>query len=347
MNRRTLLGSGTLRALAGACLVLLAATVSIAPRIAFAQANPVAKAQQQYDNGDFAEALATVKDALSSGAVSGSEAVAARELMARCQAKTGDVEASKKTFLQILHQDPQYRLDEVRTPPDEVVVFRQALQIFLEEEATQGQRIPASIEFFYGVGSGDNEDFGEYVALGGGDKKFDNKPFFGLGVRFPLKPKWSLNLELQRFRATNEDTVTVPVTFFSGHGTYELTATPLIVSAVYLLRDSGKFRTSVFAGGGPMLNSYASDSFTLLGFVPLKTTDSKVGVYFHGGVEGEYLLHPKLSVTARGVIRYAKASKMFEGSTFTQYATGDPIGDRDLDFSGYGISIGLRGYIGY
>ena len=346
MNRRTLLGSGTLRALAGACLVLLAATVSIAPRIAFAQANPVAKAQQMYDNGDFAEALAAVKEALSSGAVSGSEAVAARELMARCQAKTGDVKASQNTFLQILHQDPQYRIDEVRTPPDEVVVFRQALQIFLEEEAAKGQRIPASIELFYGVGSGANEDFGEYVALGGGDKQFDNKPFFGLGVRFPLAPKWSLNLELQRFRATNEDTITVQVVLFSGHGTYELTATPLIVSAVYLLRDSGKFRTSVFAGGGPMLNSYASDAFYLFPTIPLKTTDSKVGVYLHGGVEAEYLLHPKLSVTAKGVLRYAKAAKMFEGSTFTQYGTGS-IGDRDLGFSGYGISIGLRGYVGY
>lgn len=362
MNRRTLLGSGTLRALVGACLVLFAATVSIAPRIAFAQtkpaaqakpaapANPVAQAQKQYDNGDFADALATVKEALASGAVSGSDAVEARELMARCQAKTGDTQASKNTFMQILRQDPQYRLDEVRTPPDEVVVFRQALQAFLEEEAVQSQRIPASIELFYGFGSGANEDFGEYVALGGGDKQFDNKPFFGLGVRFPIAPKWSLNVELQRFRATNEDTITVPIpgNLFSGHGSYELTATPLVVSAVYLLRDSGKFRTSAFVGGGPMLNSLASDSFYLVFFtmLPLKATDSKVGFYGHAGLEGEYQLHPKLSITARGVLRYAKAPKMFEGSTFTQYTSGS-IGDRDLSFSGYGISIGLRGYIGY
>lgn len=341
MNRRTLLGSGTLRALAGACLVLLAATVSIAPQIAFAQANPVAQAQKMYDNGDFVEALAKVKDALASGAVSGSDAVEARELMARCQAKTGDVEASKKTFLQILHQDPQYRIDEVRTPPDEVVVFRQALQIFLEEQAAKGQRIPASITAFYGIGSGANEDFGEYVAQGGGSKSFDTTPEFGMSVRFPLAPKWSLDLEMVRFRATNEDSVSGPA-----KATYELTATPLVISVVYLVRDSGKLRLNVFAGGGPMLNSYAADKFLYFGSIPLKVTDAKTGIYFAAGGEAEYVLRSRISLTGRLQFRSAKATKMFEGSTFTQYG-GEPIGDRDMDFSGFGLHFGLRGYIGY
>ena len=347
MNRRTLLGSGTLRALAGACLVLLAAAGSIAPRVALAQSGPVAQAQAQYDSGKFPEALTTLQNALASGEVTGSDAIAARALLARCQAKVGDVPAARKSFLQVLRQDPQFRLDEVSTPPDEIVVFREALRTYEAEQAQASQRIPASISGFYGLGSGDNKDFGEYVALGGGDKKFDNKPFFGIGVRFPLAPKWSLDLEMQRFRATNEDTVVVPVSIFSGRGTYELTATPLVVSVVYLVHDGGKFRASVFAGGGPMLNAYAEDKFTFFGFIPLKTTDTKVGTYFHGGVEGEFQLHPKLWVTARVLGRSAKATKMFKGSPFTQYSGTETIGDRDLDFSGYGLTLGLRGYIGY
>lgn len=347
MNRRTLLGSGTLRALAGACLALLATVATISPTVALAQSGPVAQAQAQYDAGKFPEALATLESALSSGAVTGSDAITARQLLGRCQAKVGDVSAARKTFLQVLRQDPQFRLDEVTTPPDEIVVFREALRTFEAEQEQASQRIPASISGFYGLGSGKNTDFGEYVALGGGDKEFDNKPFFGIGVRFPLAPKWSLDLELQRFRAVNEDTVTVPVSFFSGHGSYELTATPLVVSVVYLVHQGGKFRANVFAGGGPMLNCYAEDKFTFFGVIPLKTTDSKVGMYFHGGLEGEYMLHPKLSVTARALGRYAKAPKMFDGVEFTQYSGPETIGGRDLDFSGYGLTLGLRGYIGY
>jgi hypothetical protein len=184
------------------------------------------------------------------------------------------------------------------------------------------------------------------VAYGGGDKNFDSKPEFGISVRFPLAPKWSLDVELQRFRATNEDTVTVPVGAYSGHGTYEITATPMVVNFYYLARESGKLRVSLFAGGGPMLNSYVSDKFLFVGSIPISTTDSKVGTYFHGGIEGEYSLHPKLSLTGRLLGRSAKATKMFEGSTFTQYPTGT-IGDRDISFSGYGVFLGLRGYIGY
>lgn len=343
MIRRMLLGAGAGRAFVAA-LALLVLGAAVAPRDAFAQAAPLAKAQQQYDAGKFADALASVQAALSGGAVTGSDAVAARELLARCQAKTGDTAGAKKTFLQILRQDPQYRLDEVRTPPDEVAVFKQALAAFEAEQATARSRIPASLSAFMGIGSGKNEDFGEYVALGGGSKEFDTNPEFGLGVRFPLAPKWSLDLEMTRFRATNEDSFTVTG---AGKGEYELTATSLAVSLVYLVHDSGKFRASVFAGGGPLLNSYASDKFLFFGSIPIKVTDTKTGTYFHGGLEGEYAVHPKLSVTGRALFRSATATKMFDGSTFSQYTGTGTIGNRDLDFSGYGLALGLRGYIGY
>jgi len=343
MNRRTLLGSGTLRALAGACFVLFVSLVTLAPHVALAQSGPVARAQAQYDSGQFAEALATLESALSSGEVTGSDALAARQLLGRCQAKVGDVPAARRTFLQVLRRDPQFRLDEVTTPPDELVVFREALRMFEEEQALASQRLPASITAFLGIGSGANEDFGEYVALGGGDKEFENKPMFGLGVRFPLAPRWSLDLEMTRFHATNEDTLTVTG---RGKGTYELTATPMVVSVVYTAYSSGKLRASVFAGAGPMLNAYASDKFLYFVGIPLKVTDTKVGTYFHGGLEGEYTLHPKLSLTARALFRSAKATEMFEDLDFTQYSSGT-LGNRDLDFSGYGLSLGLRGYVGY
>lgn len=342
MNRRTLLGSGMLRALAGACLVLLAAVAVLSPRVAFAQAGTVARAQSQYDSGQFADALTTLQNALAAGEVTGSDAIAARQLLARCQAKVGDVPAARKTFLEILRQDPQYRPDPVSTPPDEVAVFWEAFRVFEAEQEQAGLRIPASLAGFYGLGSGANEDMGEYVAQGGGEKEFDNKPFFGIGVRFPIAERWSLDLELQRFRATNEDSVSGPA-----RATYELTATPLVVNIVYLVQGSDKLRVNVFAGGGPMLNAYAADKFLYFGSIALKVTDTKVGTYFHGGVEGEYMLHPKLSVTGRALFRSAKATKMYEGSQFTQYGGTETIGNRDLDFSGYGLTLGLRGYIGY
>jgi hypothetical protein len=329
------------RALAGACLVLLALTVTIAPRVAFAQASPVETAQQQYDAGKFADAVTTLQGALSGGTVTGSDAVAARELLGRCQVKVGDTAGARKTFLQILRQDPQFRMDEIRTPPDEVAVFKAALATSEAEQFQASQRIPASISTFYGVGSGNNKDFGEYVAIGGGDDKFDSKPMFGIGVRFPVASRWSLDLELQRLRATNADSVSGPA-----KATYELTASPMVISVVYLVHDAKKLRVSLFAGGGPMLNSYAADKFLFLGSIALKVTDTKVGTYFHGGVEGEYAVFPKLSLTGRVLFRSAKASKMFKGSTFTQYGSGT-IGDRDLDFTGYGLSLGLRGYVGY
>ena len=54
------------------------------------------------------------------------------------------------------------------------------------------------------------------------DKEFDVDPSFGAAVRFPIKPRWSLEIEMQRFRATNADT-------FPGQqqAKYEITALPL------------------------------------------------------------------------------------------------------------------------
>lgn len=323
---------------------LLALTV--APQVASAEAAALSAAQSFYDSGKFAEAVSGLKEAIAQGKVTGSDIVRARELLGRCQAKAGDTAGARATFLGLLRQDPLYRLDALRTPPDEVDVFRQALRTFEAEQLAASRRTPASLTLFYGIGTGANKDFGEYVAFGGGDDKFENKPMFGLGVRFPIRPRWSLDLEIQRFRATNEDSASGSL-----KGTYELSALPIVLSLFYSVHDAGKMRVGVFAGGGPMLNSYASDiNPTSFAPTPVSITDSKTGVYLHAGVEAEYELHPKLALTARALLRSAKASGMFGNLQFNQY--GDPVtlgtlGNRDLDFSGYGLSIGLRGYIGY
>lgn len=298
--------------------------------------------QQLYDQGRFADALALVQTGLDSGKFTGGEKVRAKELLARCQVKVGDGAAGRATFLTLLRQDPLYRPDALRVPPDEMKEFNAARATFEGEQRSARQRIPASIGIFYGTGSGDNKDFGEYVKSGGGDEKFKNTPIFGIGVRFPLRPKLSLDLELQRFRATNEDSVSGP-----GKGKFELSALPLVVSLHYLVRDQGKLRASVFAGGGPMLQSFASDEFLFFSSIQLKVTDSKVGTYLHAGLEGEYLLTPRLSINARVLGRSAKATKMFEGSEFSQYDPAILLADRDIDFSGIGVTLGLRGYIGY
>ncbi len=317
----------------------------VTPQIAYADSAALSAAQSSYDAGNFNAAITTLKDALGKGEITGGDIIRAKELLGRAQAKAGDTAGGRATFLGLLRQDPLYRLDKLRTPPDEVAVFDAAFKIFEAERLAASQRVPASISLFYGLGSGSNSDFGEYVATGGGDDKYETKPEFGLGVRFPLRPKWSLDLEIQRFKATNEDSLSG-----ASKSKYELSALPIVLSLHYSVRNSDKTRVSVFGGGGPMLNSYASDTDPLTFGVPVTITDSKVGVYLHAGIEGEYLLHPKLAIDARALVRMAKVSDMYDGLNFNQY--GDPLtlgslGNRDLDFSGYGLSIGLRGYIGY
>ncbi len=314
----------------------------LSPGSAQAQASDLAAAQRLYDSGQFTEAAAALQEAIASGRVIGGDVIAAKELLARCQTKAGDEAGSRRTFLSLLRQDPLYRPDALRVPADEMFAYEAAKRLFDAEQLRSSQRLPASIGLFYGIGSGDNKDFGEYVAFGGGSETFDNKGMFGIGVRFPLRPRLSLDLELQRFNATNSDSATGGRT-----AEYELSALPMVVSLHWLIRDSEKFRASAFLGGGPMLNAYAADKFLFFSSIALRVTDSKVGTYLHGGVEGEYLLNPKLSLNGRLILRSAKATDMFDGSDFTQYAPGTSIGNRDLDFSGIAFSIGVRGYVGY
>jgi hypothetical protein len=311
------------------------------PTEARAQESAVASAQRLYDDGKFGEAAASLKQAIASGKVGSDELTQARELLARCQVKAGDTAGATTTFHEMLRRDPLYRPDPLRVPPDEMAAFDAAKQRYDAEQVRASQKIPASIGVTYGIGSGDNKDFGEYVAQGGGDDKYDNKPQFGITVRFPVAARWSLDLELQRFRATNEDSISG-----LGHGSYEIAALPLSVSAVYLLMDRPKWRANLFAGGGPLLQASSSDQFHFF-TIPLKIADDKTGTYLHLGAEGEYHVWKRLSVNARALVRSAKAKNLFKDANFNQYGTGESIGNRDVDFSGFAATIGIRAYVGY
>ncbi len=327
-------------ALACGWLLTAAGPAGFGPSAAWASAEFDA-AQQMYDQSKFAEAIAALQQALGSGAITGTETQQARELLARCQVKAGDAAGARRTFLGILRQDPLYRPDPNKVPPDEMAGFDEAKRVFDAEQEREAARIPASIALGLGLGSGDNKDFGEFVKSGGGDGSYENQPFISGSVRFPLRPRLSLEIELQRFRATNSDSFSVP-----NNREFKITAIPLAISLHYLVVQRPKWRASVFAGGGPMLQTTTSMDLGFIG-ARLQIAEDKVGTYLHGGAEGEYLLHPRFSVSARAFGRYAKATGYFEKSTLFDYDPAVPIKNRDVDFSGFGATLGLRAYIGY
>jgi hypothetical protein len=311
------------------------------PSVALAQTDDVAAAQSLYDQGRFADAANALREGLSSGRIIGAQSVSARELLARCQVKMGDVAAARRTFLTLMRQDPLYRPDALRVPPDEMDVYNAARREFDAEQERASQRLPASVELHYGIGSGANEDFGEYVASGGGDKEYENDPHFGGVVRFPVAPRFSIDIQIERFRATNGDTLG------TAGATYEITALPVSLGLSYLLLDGDRLRAYAFAGGGPMLETSSSLSFQFFGVLPLQVADDKVGTYLHGGFEGEYRWHSRFALTGRVLGRYAKATGLFEGTDFDLYGEGVSIADREVDFSGFAATIGLRVYVGY
>jgi len=319
----------------------LGGVAAFGPSAAAAQTDDLAAAQTLYDQGSYEQAMQAIRDGLASGRITGGQVATARELTARCQVKVGDTAGARRTFLLLMRSDPLYRPDPLRVPPDEMEVYNAARRDFDKEQTRAEQRIPASIELHYGIGSGANEDFGEYVASGGGDEEYENDPHFGGGVRFPLAPRWSLDLQIERFRATNSDS------FSTGGATYEITAIPVAVSAAYLILDNPRYRVSAFAGGGPLLEASSSVNFLFFGVLPLQVADDKVGVYLHGGIEGEYILHPRFTVIGRALVRSAKASGLFEDNEFDLYGNNVELKDREIDFSGFAATLGLRGYIGY
>jgi hypothetical protein len=336
---RKLLFRITLATLLAACALSLNGG-PLGPQAAWA-ASPVLDASQQlYDGAKFNDAIKKLRDALSTGGVTGADALKAKALLGRCLVKTGNRVEGKEQFKNLLRQDGGFRLDASVVPPDEMEVFNLASKEILAEQIEAGQRIPASISFFGGKGPGDNKTLAEVQALQGGKDKLDAQTEFGGSVRFPLRPRLSLDLEISRLRATGKDTVAAPY-----NTNFEAAAIPLVVSLYYTVMPGEKFRANLFAGAGPLLA--ASNTIDLPFFsIRLGLSDTKTGTYYHVGGEAEYVVVPRVSLAGRVLYRSATAKELYHDSTLEFDAT-HPLKDRKVDFSGVAFNIGLRAYIGY
>lgn len=330
-------------------LVLVALTLALGaapvPRasVAWAASPALQEAQSLYDGAKFNEAITVIRDALSSGKVTGHDAIEARALMARCMVKTGNRVDAKEGFKFVLRQDSGWRPNATTVPPDEQEVFELARKELTAEQIQAGKRIPASLAFNIGTGSGKHPDIGEIVTASGGPDELTPKMQVGGSVRFPVSPRYSLDLELQRLRSTATGDQGGNITKF------EASAYPLSLSLYYSLLSRQKFRSYLFAGGGALTSAGAQIDLVLVGFGPnpteLTISGQKNAPYFHGGLELEYLVHSRVALAGRVMGRSAKAKNVLEDSDFTYY--GASLQDRDIDFSGFAATIGLRAYIGY
>jgi tetratricopeptide (TPR) repeat protein len=328
----------SLAALLAALAVPAGAQTETAPA-----ADPLTQATQLYDQSRFDDAVNLLKQALMQGAVTGGDAVKAKELLARAYVKAGNRVEAREVFKGILRQDPEYRADALRMPPDEIEVFNLALKDFQAEQVEAGKRIPASIALHGGTGFSSNKPWSDVVKNGGG-KEFNGGGEFGGSVRFPLRPRWSLDVEYSLLKDTSSDTARAP-----NQIKFEVSALPLVVSGYYNLLGSPRYRMNVFLGAGPLLKPEAKISLNFFGTLPISIAAEKTGLYIHGGVEGEYLLHPRLAITGRALGRYAKSGKLdFKNKDLYLYSDANlKLQGRQVDFSGFALQAGLRAYIGY
>ena len=321
--------------LAALTLALVAAPLA-GTSTAWAASPALEEAQALYDGARFTDAVARIREALSSGQLAGNDAIAARALLARCLVKSGNRLEAKQAFKFVLRQQPGWRPD-ASVGPDEREVFELAQRELTAEQIEAGKRIPASVSFNLGPGSGENKDMADFAQeFGSTQDKYDNKPQIGGAVRFPVTRTLSLELELQRLRATNQ----------ADEAELEITAYPLFVSVYHSTFSRSMFRANLFVGGGILSSAISKIEIPLdtgSGIVPISLSGQKNGAYFHGGLEAEFLAHSRLALTARLLGRYAKASGVLDeyGDFATEYA------DRDIDFSGLAATFGLRAYIGY
>jgi hypothetical protein len=325
--------------LAALTLALVAAPVA-GTSTAWAASPALEEAQALYDGANFADAIAKIRAGLSSGELAGDDAIAARALLARCLVKSGNRLEAKQAFKFVLRQQSGWRPD-ASVGPDEREVFELAQRELTAEQIEAGKRIPASLSFSFGRGDGDNEDMAEIVVAGGGSDKYDAKPQLGGAVRFPVAQRWSLDLELQRLRATNVDANQPP-----SDTRFEITAYPISLSLIYTAYTHRWVRANLFAGGGILSSAISKIEFGDFSGTPLTVSGQKNGSYFHGGLETEILLHPRVALTGRVLGRSAKAEKVLDEFDFDAYGQAT-LKNRAIDFSGIAATFGLRAYIGY
>ena len=342
---------------AAAALLLLALALPAPSRAADAPDDsaavsagpPLQEAHQLYDIARFSDAVDLLTAAIRDGKVTGDDVNRARELLARCLAKANRPLEAKEAFKSILREDATYRPDPLQVPPDELDVFKLALREFQAEQVEAGRRFPASIAFELGAGQAVNQDVVDLASSAGVAEADNFKANGELGgsVRFPLKPRWSLEVELNRMRATTSDKLTT-----AEHANYTATGLPIIASVYYSLRSSPRWHLNGFGGAGPMQGEavveFTHDHFGRL--IPVQIVGRSTGVYLHGGLEAEFLPAPRFALTGRALARFARSGDLsWKDPSFEVYQgyAGSKLGGRKVDFSGLAANVGVRFYIGY
>ena len=334
------------------CLALLALPAPFArAQDAGGPRPPLEEARQMYDEARFADAIQLLTTALQSGGVTGDDVNLARALRARCLVKAGRRVEAKEGFKSVLRSDAGYRPDPVKVPPDEIEVFQLALKEFQAEQLEAGRRVPASIGFLYGVGQAVNQDLVDLASSAGVAEADDFKSNgeFGYSVRFPLKPRLSVDFEVMRFRATTSDQLDPGI---NDHANYTANGTPITANLVWNAWGRARWRLSGVAGVGFMHAEGIVQFLHLHGarLIPVQIVGTGHGPFLRAAVEGEYLPAPRFAIAGRVGARYANSGNLtWKDNTFEVYE-GYPesrLGDRSVDFSGLEAHVMLRAYIGY
>jgi len=315
-------------------------------------ADPISQGNDLYNQGKFKEAADLLKGAIDKGEVKPADLGAARELLARSMVKADRRGEARETFKAILRKDAAYRPDPNKVPPDEVAVFDEALRDYQAEQLEQGKRIPASLGGVFGYGMFNPKEINDAI------KKFDEDlntgnaeeikgaSEFGGSVRFPLRPRISLDLEIMRFRAAVSDSGRPSDEIAPSD--FQISAIPMVASIYYNAWSRPKFRVNVFGGLGPMFVTEVKVTypFLFLEGLGISIAENKTGFYAHAGVEGEFLVMPRLAVSGRVLGRMASAGKVISlPADYTENF--GRFTDQSVSFSGLAFNVGLRAYIGY
>ena len=122
-------------------------------------------------------------------------------------------------------------------------------------------------------------------------------------------------------------------------------AVAIVGSVVYALNSSPKTRLNLLVGAGPLTGAELRASLMRNGSDLVELSDTRTGMYVHGGLEGEYLFHRRFALDVLADYRKANSGKLNFG------LFGGPglfdLNGRAVDFSGWSVQVGLRAFVGY
>jgi len=186
----------------------------------------------------------------------------------------------------------------------------------------------------FGGGNYDNPDFNKDLVRIGYDP-IDSGIEYGFSLDYRFS-KW-LSLNGSASRIGGESVPPDSPGNLPGAGVqFTVTGSPLVLGVVGHPWGSKHVNVDVFAGAGPMLNTTISQA---TGGYEIEA--QQVGVYYHGGVTGEYRFSPMVAVSMSALARHAEASNI----DFSQM-TGDPTAHWDVSFTGTAFWFGPRLYFG-